>query len=119
MDKKSALDIVTRFRKAVESRGIAVNKLILYGSYARGDYREGSDIDLILISEDFKSTITGQESTFCQKPFTKFSLRLKWSALHRKNGPAKPLLFLTLPSRAKFYSPHEGQPNWLRRRNIR
>jgi len=54
MDKKSALDIVTRFRKAVESRGIAVNKLILYGSYARGDYREGSDIDLILISEDFK-----------------------------------------------------------------
>ena len=54
MDKAAALDIIARFRKAIEARGISVSKLILYGSYARGDYREGSDIDLILISDDFK-----------------------------------------------------------------
>lgn len=53
MDKKAVLDIIFRFRKAIEARGINVNKLILYGSYARGDYHEGSDIDLILISDDF------------------------------------------------------------------
>ncbi|OGP68867.1 MAG: nucleotidyltransferase [Deltaproteobacteria bacterium RBG_16_44_11] len=53
MDKTAALDIIARFRKAIEARGINVNKLILYGSYARGDYHEGSDIDLILISDDF------------------------------------------------------------------
>jgi len=61
MDKAAALDTIARFRKAIESRGINISKLILYGSYARGDYREGSDIDLILISEDFKIMITGQE----------------------------------------------------------
>jgi predicted nucleotidyltransferase len=55
MDKAAALDTIARFRKAIESRGINISKLILYGSYARGDYREGSDIDLILISEDFKN----------------------------------------------------------------
>ena len=55
MDKAAALDTIALFRKAIESRDINISKLILYGSYARGDYREGSDIDLILISEDFKN----------------------------------------------------------------
>jgi uncharacterized protein len=55
MDKAAALDTVARFRRAIEFRGINISKLILYGSYARGDYPEGSDIDLILISEDFKN----------------------------------------------------------------
>ena len=55
MHKTAALDTMARFRKAIASKGINISKLILYGSYARGDYREGSDIDLILISEDFKN----------------------------------------------------------------
>ena len=53
MDKKAVLDIIARFRKAVESRGIRVAKLILFGSYAAGTYREGSDIDIVVISRDF------------------------------------------------------------------
>ena len=56
MDKTAALGAIARFSKAIEAKGIRINKLILYGSYARGDYREGSDIDLILISEDFNPT---------------------------------------------------------------
>lgn len=40
MDKAAALDTIARFRKAIESKGINVSKLILYGSYARGDFRE-------------------------------------------------------------------------------
>lgn len=55
MDKTAALNAIARFSKAIEAKGIRINKLILYGSYARGDYREGSDIDLILISEDFSN----------------------------------------------------------------
>ncbi|GAB6272477.1 MAG: hypothetical protein STSR0003_23240 [Smithella sp.] len=46
MDKTAALGAIARFSKAIEAKGIRINKLILYGSYARGDYREGSDIDL-------------------------------------------------------------------------
>lgn len=53
MDKKSVLEIISDFRKVIESKGIRVNKLILFGSYATGKYKEGSDIDLVVISEDF------------------------------------------------------------------
>lgn len=53
MDKESALEAVSRFREALESKGIKVARLILFGSYAEGTYREGSDIDVVVISEDF------------------------------------------------------------------
>ena len=53
MDKRSAIDIVTRFRQGIEARGIRPLKIIMYGSYATGANREGSDIDIVVISDDF------------------------------------------------------------------
>jgi len=53
MDKKSALDSLHRFRLALESKGIQIHMLILYGSCAQGKAREGSDIDVLVISDDF------------------------------------------------------------------
>jgi len=53
MDKKTVLEIISSFRKAIESKGIKTDKLILFGSYATGRYREDSDIDVVVISQDF------------------------------------------------------------------
>jgi predicted nucleotidyltransferase len=53
MDKKAVVEIATRFRHGIEARGIRPLKVILYGSYATGTNQEGSDIDLVVISEDF------------------------------------------------------------------
>ena len=55
MDKAAALKVLTRFREAIESQRIKVDKLILFGSYAIGANREGSDIDVIVLSNDFAS----------------------------------------------------------------
>ena len=55
MDKNAAIDIVRRFRKAIEARNIVVNKIVLFGSYAFGNQREGSDIDVAVISDDFRN----------------------------------------------------------------
>ena len=41
--------------------GGRLKEIILYGSYARGDATEGSDIDLILILEDISNPISELE----------------------------------------------------------
>lgn len=46
--------IISNFRSALESRGIIVKQLVLFGSYAENRQREGSDIDIAVISESFK-----------------------------------------------------------------
>ncbi|MCK4374431.1 MAG: nucleotidyltransferase domain-containing protein [Candidatus Brocadiae bacterium] len=53
MDKGAALNAISRFRRALEAGGIRVARIVLYGSHAEGTAREESDIDLVVISEDF------------------------------------------------------------------
>jgi predicted nucleotidyltransferase len=53
MDKAAVLKIITRFREALEKRGTRPSRIVLYGSYALGNYHEGSDIDLVVVSDDF------------------------------------------------------------------
>jgi predicted nucleotidyltransferase len=55
MDKKSVLNIIERLKNILEQREVKVNKIILFGSYARGNYNESSDIDLVIISDDFET----------------------------------------------------------------
>lgn len=44
--------------------GDKLKDIILYGSYARGDFSHGSDIDLIIILEDLKETSSEHERYF-------------------------------------------------------
>ena len=46
--------IVKRYRIQLEKMGIRPTRVLLYGSQASGTAREGSDIDLIVISGDWK-----------------------------------------------------------------
>ena len=46
--------IVKRYRDQLEKMGIRPTRILLYGSQAAGIAREGSDIDLIVISGDWK-----------------------------------------------------------------
>lgn len=47
--EKAILDFVERLKK-----GIRVEAIVLFGSYARGNPHEWSDIDLAVISPDFE-----------------------------------------------------------------
>ena len=48
MDKEQVRKLVEEYAKVVVANMI-VNKIILYGSYARGDYRANSDIDVAVV----------------------------------------------------------------------
>ena len=54
MGKVPHLEEVAAFKKRL-SKKIIIHKLIFFGSFARGDYRKWSDIDLLVVSNDFKS----------------------------------------------------------------
>jgi len=53
VDKSTVLRIISDYGKALEAEGVKPQKIILFGSYSTGTQHEGSDIDLIVISEDF------------------------------------------------------------------
>ncbi|MGB9662833.1 MAG: nucleotidyltransferase domain-containing protein [Moorellaceae bacterium] len=55
MSKKRAdVEAVIRdFAEALKEQGLKVDKIILFGSQARGDARGDSDIDLLVVSPDF------------------------------------------------------------------
>lgn len=55
MDKAAALGVINQFKTALESKSVSINKIILFGSYMTGKFKEGSDIDLVIISDDFKN----------------------------------------------------------------
>jgi hypothetical protein len=47
-------EIISRYTVELEKLGITSQRILLYGSYATGNAREDSDIDLIVISELFE-----------------------------------------------------------------
>lgn len=46
--------IIKRYVEELKNLGITPEKIMIYGSYAKGHPREGSDIDIIVISKDFR-----------------------------------------------------------------
>ena len=54
MDKTSVVKIVNRFHQEIKARGINPFKIILYGSHATGMSHDSSDIDIVVVSDDFK-----------------------------------------------------------------
>jgi uncharacterized protein len=53
MDKAAALEIIRRFRAALEQTGVPVREMVLFGSFATGTFTEDSDIDVVVVSEAF------------------------------------------------------------------
>ena len=53
MDKDQAVRIISQFTKRLKQEGISVDRVILYGSYATGNVRLDSDIDVAIVSKDF------------------------------------------------------------------
>lgn len=50
---KNVRALLARYRKRLQTK-VRVEKMILFGSYARGAPRDYSDIDVAVISQDFR-----------------------------------------------------------------
>ena len=56
MDKNDALNIAIKYAEAVKPKYDYV-KIILFGSYAKGNFHEESDIDIAVVVKDFNNLI--------------------------------------------------------------
>lgn len=61
MDKREIIEIVQRYAVVVDKH-IKPRKVILYGSYAKGEWREDSDIDVAVVMETVKGDFLENEA---------------------------------------------------------
>lgn len=47
---------ITKYIRALKENDVNVDQAVLFGSYAKGNYSEWSDIDLALVSEAFEGS---------------------------------------------------------------
>ena len=53
MDRKETLNKVSEYIKLLNESGLLIDKAYLFGSAARNEHHEGSDIDVMLVSKRF------------------------------------------------------------------
>ena len=54
MDKRTAIEVAQHLTALLEEEGMDIDKTILFGSCARDEADEESDVDIAVISEDFQ-----------------------------------------------------------------
>lgn len=59
MDKTDALTIAQKYANAV-GENFSFIRIILFGSYAKGNFNEDSDIDIAVVFKDYKNLIDMQ-----------------------------------------------------------
>jgi len=59
MDKGDALNIAQRYASAVNANFNYI-RIILFGSYAKGNYNDDSDIDIAVVFKDYSNLIDMQ-----------------------------------------------------------
>lgn len=70
MAKETDIQRITRQYLQRLARTINVNKAILTGSWATGSYLEDSDVDLIIVSDDFSKMAIADRLSYLQKRWT-------------------------------------------------
>lgn len=55
MVKSKVTEAIRFFEKCLKEKGLKVSKIILFGSQVKGKTTEGSDVDILIISEDFRN----------------------------------------------------------------
>jgi predicted nucleotidyltransferase len=54
MAKRKVIEAIEFFESSLIDSGLNISKIILFGSQAKGNQTKESDIDLVIISDDFK-----------------------------------------------------------------
>ncbi len=62
MDEQTIGQVKEKLRDVAADNGIELVRVIVFGSRARDDYREDSDVDVLIVSPDFENVATARRS---------------------------------------------------------
>lgn len=68
MVKSTIIEALAFMRGRLEQEGLRVAKIILFGSYAQEQTAEESDIDVVIVSDDFKDKDIFERAKLTQDP---------------------------------------------------
>ena len=79
LDRGAAIDIVRNYAQDIESHGIPLRNVILYGSFAKGTQHEWSDIDVALVADKFTGWYLDDKKLFpyvgIKKPYIRIEAK--------------------------------------------
>jgi predicted nucleotidyltransferase len=70
MDKAAITEVIDYLKHSLIKKGIRVNSIALFGSALTGNMDKDSDIDLIIISPDFRNLDLFERAKMTMKPET-------------------------------------------------
>ena len=58
LTRNAAIEIVSNYAREIQTQGIHLRNVILYGSFAKGTQCQWSDIDVALVADEFEGLPT-------------------------------------------------------------
>jgi len=93
MVESTVITAIKRYLAALPKYGINARKVILFGSFARGENHEWSDIDLLVIAPEFDSVLTIE------------TVKKLWSATAKSDNRIEPI-----PCGEREWETESGRP---------
>ena len=84
MKKKEGLALARRFRDALTTEGFPVERVVVFGSVARDEATEDSDLDIAVICTPFAPT-RHEENMICRRIRWNIDVRIEPICLHTED----------------------------------
>jgi len=79
LTQNAAIEIVRNYAHDIESHGVNLRTVILYGSFAKGTQHEWSDIDVALVADEFTGFTFNDSDLFpyvgIKKPYIRIEVK--------------------------------------------
>ena len=91
LDRDAAIEIVRNYAREIETHGVHLRSVILYGSFARGTQHEWSDIDVALVADEFTGFAFNDSDLFpyvgIKKPYIRIEAKTYPTEYVREGDP--------------------------------
>ena len=84
MKKEEGFALARTFRDALQAQGVPVQRVMIFGSVARDQARDDSDLDLAVICTPFAST-RHEENMICRRIRWDIDVRIEPVCLHAED----------------------------------